>query len=186
MSEGSLSRKVTRSRGRSRRRKSKGGLSEIFDKNSAMQTGKGMVSGMLGGAIVKGTESTMKSLPPWSQNLVLFAGSFVAGTMLQMPNVSAGMSGALAYKLMDQVFPMNEDGDWADQDALDEEEEYMDEAGNPMFLADDGNFYYLEDDMMGDEDEDMMDEDEDEDGMSEPTFLAAGIPYPSYVNTSRY
>jgi hypothetical protein len=175
MSEGSKKRRTTRKR---RSRSSKVGLSEAFSPAAATHTGKGMITGAAVGFGVRSLEPLIQEwgLPKWAESGLLLGGSFVSGTVLKMDGVSTAMAAIFGYKLAEDLKGLHEDGDWADQDSLnDDDPEYMDEAGNPMFLADDGNLYYL-----NEEDDDMMDEDDDDDNMSEQ-FLASNM-YPSYVN----
>ncbi|HLF52331.1 hypothetical protein [Flavobacterium sp.] len=188
MSESGLSRRVSGTRTTARRRRtrsrSKGMLSEMFSPATAQQTGKAMLSGAIAGYGVASIEPMLQGLPKWAKHATLLGGSFLTGTVLKMPNMSVGIASAWGYSFAKDMQAMGEDGDWADEDAMDEEPEYLDEAGNPMFLAADGNFYYLDEDDEMSEDDEFMDED-DEDEMSEE-FLADDSIYPAYVNTSRY
>ena len=165
---------------RTRRRSRKRGLSEAFSPATATASAKNMLSGAIGGfgygllkpAIDGATDNALV------QNGLPLAASFLASAVLKMDGVASGIAGAWGYDMSRKISGMAEMNDYVDGNVLDEPE-YMDESGNPMFLADDGNFYYL----------DEMNEDEmmDEDGMSAaPVFLADGSFYPEYVNVSNY
>jgi hypothetical protein len=179
-----LSRKVGHHR-RVRTRK-KHGLSEMFNKATAMSTAKGAVSGAIGGygwgMVSKNLSEKMK---PMEKILIGLGASFIVGSVVKMPNISAGIGGALGYELaMEGIEGLHEFNDYEYMEAgnLEEMAEYMDEGGNPMFLAGDGKLYYL--DEMNDMDE--FNEGSDQYRMSEePIFLAAS-DYPSYVNASTY
>ena len=177
----SVSRRV--SKGRSKRRsasRSKMGLSEMMNPASATHTGKGMLRSAVVGYGVRSVEPMLETLPKYAQHIILLGGSFVAGTVLKMDGVSNSLATIWGYKLAGDMQGMNDDGDWADEDSLEEEEEYMDENGTPMYLADDGNVYYLEE-LYSDDELSEMEESE----LGEGTYLANGLPYPSYVEQDR-
>lgn len=167
---------------RRRRTKRKTGLGEAFSPAQATHSAKNMAGGAIGGfaygfgkpAIDSATDNKL------IQGLVVLGASFLASSVMKMDAVSSGIAGAWGADMsrkMQGLSEMNET-EFADDDALSEEPEYLDEAGNPMFLAEDGNFYYLEE---------MNEDEEDEHGaLDEPTFLADGNFYPEYVNTSNY
>lgn len=179
----SVSKRVRR--GVSKRRsasRSKMGLSEAFNPASATHTGKGMLKGAIVGYGIRSVEPLLETMPKWGQHATMLGASFIAGTVLKMDGVSNSIATIWGYKLANDMQGMNDDGDWADANSLEEEEEYMDEAGNPMYLADDGNFYYL--DEMDEDDDDMLDED---DMMGEVQYLAdESLPYPQYANVDNY
>lgn len=165
---------------RTRRRSRKRGLSEAFSPATATASAKTMLGGAIGGfgygllkpAIENASDNTLV------KNGIFLGASFLASAVLKMDNVSSGIAGAWGYDLSRQMQGLSEMNEYTDGDVLDEPE-YLDEAGNPMFLADDGNFYYL-DEMNEDE---MLDDDDLADG---PVFLADAGFYPEYVNVSNY
>jgi len=168
-------------RGVTRRRttRRKRGLSEAFSPATATASAKGMVGGAIGGfgyGLIKPMidSSTDSKL---AQTGIALGLSFVASAVLKMDNISSGIAGAWGFDMSKQISGLQEmqDNEFADSDSLNDEPEYLDEMGEPMFLANDGNFYYL-DEM---QDEDDMD-------LGEPMFLADSNFYPEYVNTSRY
>lgn len=174
-------------RGVTRRRttRRKRGLSEAFSPATATASAKGMVGGAIGGfgyGLVKPMidSSTDSKL---AQTGIALGLSFIASAVLKMDNISSGIAGAWGFDMSKQISGLQDDSysmrdnEFADSYSMQDAPEYLDEDGNPMFLADDGNFYYLEE---------MQDED-DLDNMGEPMFLADATNfYPEYVNTSRY
>jgi hypothetical protein len=184
MSEG-LSKRVRRAKGRRRSStRSKGMLSEMFNPAAATHTGKGMLGGAIAGYGYASVEPMLDGMSPLVKGAITLGGSFVAGTILKMPNISVGIASAWGYSLAKDMQSMNDDGDWADEDSLEEEPEFLDADGNPMFLAADGNLYYLDED----DDDDYMDEDEfmDEDYLADQYLADEGGMYPEYVNVSDY
>jgi len=172
---------MSKGRRRTTRRK-KGGLSEAFSPAQATASAKTMLGGAMGGfgyGIIKPSidSATDNKLV---QNGIVLGLSFVASAVLKMDSVSSGIAGAWGHEMSKKFTGLAEmnDHDYADDDSLDEDE-FMDEDGNPMYLADDGQFYYL-DEMNDNDDIDTMDEMNDA-----PVYLADSI-YPDYVNTSHY
>lgn len=146
-----------------RRRRKKRGLADAFSPASAKNAGLSMVKAGLGGLAVNVIEKgSSKFLPasaaqPASIALVI-AGSFFAHAVMKQPDISAGMAGALGYSLSKNIPGLNDDAEFADENALYDDAPYMDEYGNPM--DEDGNYLSeaLYDDDMGEElyDDDYM------------------------------
>lgn len=184
LSEG-LSRKVSRRRS-SRRRAKKGLLSELFSASTATATAKNMAAAA-GGGYAYGIVSplvTNNIENPLAQNAVKLGLSFVTSAVLKMPNLSAGMAGAWGYELANKMTGLSEmnEAEFVDEDSLDEYPEYLDEAGNPVYLAADGSYVYL-DEMNEMNEDDMMDEAPTY--LADPVYLADDL-YPEYVNVSNY
>ena len=184
LSEG-LSRRVGR-KVRSRRRAKKGLLSELFSASTATSTAKNMAAAA-GGGYAYGIVSPLVSSNienPLAQNAVKLGLSFVTSAVLKMPNLSAGMAGAWGYELANKMTGLSEmnEADFVDEDSLEEYPEFMDEAGNPVYLADDGSYVYLNE-MNEMNEDDMMDEAPTY--LAEPVYLADSM-YPDYVNVSNY
>jgi hypothetical protein len=168
---------------RTTRRKTKSGLSEAFSPAQATASAKTMLGGAMGGfgyGIIKPSidNATENKL---AQNGIVLALSFVASAVLKMDSVSSGIAGAWGHDMSKTFTGLNDmnDHDYADSDSLDEDDEFMDEDGNPMYLADDGEFYYM--DEMNEDDSDSLDEMNDS-----PVYLADASLYPEYVNVSNY
>jgi len=181
LSEG-LSRKVSRKK---HSRRKKGVLSELFSPSTATATAKTMVGAGVGGYAYGMIEPTINEniTNPLGRTAVALGLSFVASSVLKMPNVSSGIAGALGYSMARKSLGLAEmnDHDYASSSSLNEIPEYLDEAGNPVYLAEDGTYKYM----------DEMNEDEMLDEMGEPVYLAEPIYladsiYPDYVNTSNY
>ena len=165
-----------------RRRSRKRGLSEAFSPATATASAKNMLMGAVGGtgyALIKPAVESATDNKIVKHGILLGA-SFLTSAVLKMDGISAGIAGAWAADTSKEVLGLADmnDTDFADDDVLDEPE-YLDEMGNPMYLAEDGQFYYM-DEMNED---DMMDED---DLSAAPVYLADGGFYPEYVNTSNY
>jgi len=174
-----LARKVSKRR-TTRRRRRKTGLSEMFSPATATHSAKNMVGGAIGGfgygMLKPALDTSIEN--KFAKGAIVLGASFAASAVLKMDAVSSGIAGAWGYDLSRQMQGLGEmdETEFADDDALNEEPEYLDENGNPMFLAEDGNFYYLEE----------MEEDTEEQEMGEPMYLADAGFYPEYVNTSNY
>jgi len=161
-------------------RKKRGGLSEAFSPATATATAKTMGGAALGGfgygfvkpAIESATENKLY------QNGILLGLSFLSSAVLKMDAVSAGIAGAWGYDMSRNMQGLAEmqDHEYSSTDLMDEPE-YLDEMGEPMYLAADGNFYYMDE---------MQEMQEDDDDLSEPVYLADSNFYPEYVNTSNY
>jgi len=183
LSEG-LSRKVSR---RTHSRRKKGVLSELFSPATATATAKTMVGAGIGGYAYGIVEPTINDniSNPLGRTAVALGLSFVASSVLKMPNVSSGIAGALGYSMARKSLGLSEmnDYDYASKESLNEIPEYLDEAGNPVYLAEDGTYKYM--DEMNEEEMEMMDEMGEPVYLAEPIYLADSI-YPDYVNTSHY
>lgn len=165
MSESGLSRRGKRRTTRRRRR----GMSEAFTVGTVKETGKAILSGAVGGFGAGALIPKMlgKYNTPGGSLIAHTVASFLTGAVLGWQNVGAGIAGAYGSKLASGS--MAENYNYANQDALNEMPDAMDEDGNAMYLADDGNFYYLEE-------------------LQDAMELAAGNDnaYPDYVNSSMY
>jgi hypothetical protein len=112
------------------------------------EAGKGLLSGGAGGGIAFLADMLVGTEKPGLRALanlgsaVLFAGAF------KMPNTGAGIAGAYAKSLFEGLYNKAlsemENEDYANEDALDQYPDALDENGTPMYLAEDGNFYYLD------------------------------------------
>jgi len=120
-----------------RKRKRNTGLSSAFTPSSAKAAAKDMVNGGIGGLAAAVIEKGASVLVTGANGkiistLLVLGGSYAAHGMLKKPAVSSGMVGALAYSWSKSIPFLNEDADYADEDSLEEESEYMDNFGNPM------------------------------------------------------
>lgn len=169
-----LSRKV----GRRRTHRKRGGLSEIFNAASATSAAKNTISGGIGGYGYGLLSKVTGEMPALQRGLIAFGASFLVGSVIKMPAIAAGISGAYGYELAQGGLNEMEEHNYSD--GLNEMAEYMDEEGEPMYLAADGRLYYL-DEMEEMEEMEEMDEMEE---MADATYLAD--MYPSYANVTDY
>lgn len=134
-----------------RRRRKKRGLADAFTPAAAKNAAMTMVKGGVGGVATKLLEKAAAKFVPGTMGkaasiALVLGGSFVAHAVMKQPDVSAGMAGALGYSLSSNIPGLN-DADFADEDALYDDAEFMDEYGNPLdedYLDDD----YLDDDYL--------------------------------------
>jgi len=154
--------KAVRRRGK---RRSKGMLSEFFTPATAMQAGKTVLSGAVGGGMSIVMDMAMPNQTVLNRGLYKVLGGFVFASVLRMPNVGAGMAAVGTYQILSDSFGLSENGDWSDPiEAL------------PMFMSEDGM-------MLSQNDVDAM--------LSDGGYLlSAGDrmqnPYPSYVPSLTY
>lgn len=124
-----------------------------------MSMGMGAVGGLATAVLEKAVgKFAPASMGKAASVAVVLAGSFVAHSMLKKPEIASGMAGALGYSLSKSIPGLNDDADFADEDALYDDAPYMDEYGNPM--DEDGNYLlnpgmddgYLDDGYLDDDD----------------------------------
>ena len=170
---------------RRRRSTRKGGLlsASAFNSSNLMASGREIVGGGIGGFIGGKLYHYTASYSPF-QKLLAFGGTAMASHMFGYKNMASGIAGAYGFAVATGQPGMSEgemeDNEFADDDALSEMADGMDESGNPMFLAADGNYYYMHELEEGEMEEDEMEEDE---SMSAQLLASS---YPDYVNVSGY
>jgi len=137
------------------RRRKRGFMGEIVSHEGLKKTGKAFGSGMFGGGLFAIADGFIGDDGSELLRFGAAAGiALVAGAAMDKPGVAAGVGGAYGYRMGEvigkKVFGLGEmeDVDYADDDALEQYPDALDEDGNPMMLADDGEFYYMEE--MGD------------------------------------
>jgi hypothetical protein len=110
-------------------------------KNSALNT----LMGMAGGA---GAATLSKMLPPTMGKLyqlgIGLGGGFVLTALVGQQSLGSGFAGGMTALAFKDGF-LNEDGEFADDDVLSDEDTpiYLDEDNNPLMLNEDGSFHYL-------------------------------------------
>lgn len=138
---------LSRRRKTSRRRKKKG-LSEIFTHQSFMNSGKSLGSGGVGGGISFVLDKFAPDGKPLVRGLLQVGSALVLAGGFDKPMTGAGIAGAYVNNLLNENFGQSmsemDPNDYANDDALDQYPDALDENGNPMYLAEDGNFYYLD------------------------------------------
>ena len=182
----------TRTKRRGRRRK-KSMLSEIVSPEGFKRTGKSYLGGLVGGVGAAGIDALLPANSSVMWRVAANGGvALVAGAM-GWDSVAAGMGGATGYqlgqKLTQKLLSEMEEEEMADDDVLSDYPDALDEAGNPMFLAEDeyverglaaaGEFYYLE------ELEEM-----EEAYLADSYYLSesfqANDMYPAYINSAMF
>lgn len=146
MSEGSVT--LGRKKRTRRRRTRKSGLSEIFTPNTFKDGGKAFLNGSLGGGIGFVVDLLVPEGKPGLRFLGHAATSLVLGGAFNLPMMGAGVAGAYANSLANELYANTlsemENINYANKNSMDKYPDALDENGNPMYLAEDGNFYYLE------------------------------------------
>ncbi len=129
-----------------RRRRKKSGLSEMFTPASATAAAKDMIGGFAGGGALAVLDSIAgkANLPKIAEYGIGIGASFVAHSVLKMPNVACGITGALGYKLAKEIPMLNEDARFADDNVLADEPMFMSEDGTPMYMDENGELYSIE------------------------------------------
>lgn len=133
--------------------KKKNMLSEMVTPERAQQSGKAIFSGAVGGGAIHVIE---KAYPAsWGIGARLLAGltaSFVTATVFNMPNMSAGMAGAVGYKAVEAKLLADdadddesemEEAEFTDEDVLEEMPEYLSQDGGVLMEDARGNLYAL-------------------------------------------
>lgn len=141
-------RKTRRRRSGGRRRR---GLSEIFSpagfRDGAMNTLWGTGGGMAANLIDR---LGAGEASPLLRGGIQVGAAVLVSAVFKQDKLAAGMAGGYGYTLLDELLGERalsedwDDTDYADDDAMSEYPDALDEEGNPMFLAEDGNLYYLE------------------------------------------
>jgi hypothetical protein len=143
-----LSRRSSLPKRRRRRAKGRGMLSEIMNPQTATESAKSVLSGTIGGFAAGMLDEPTSQMQPFARGGIFLGASFLVASVLKMPNVASGIAGAYGLMLQKKTMGLSEDEDMFNRfdyvDNLEEEAEYLDESGNPMYLAEDGQFYYLE------------------------------------------
>lgn len=166
----------------SRRRGSRRGLSELFTPQTAMESGRTTISGLLGGGIAGVLNDILpdNSRFGWRLGYNLLS-SFIMTSILRAPKMGAGMAGAAGLILYQKMREGNlqegndqEEYDYANPNVLSEYPLFADEDGNPMMLADDGEMYYLDEAYVNPAME-----------LSQ-SFMDENEIYPAYTNVANY
>lgn len=121
-----------------RRRKRKGGLSELFNPTVAMNSAKSTLAASAGGM---GAVFFNKMVPATWGKLPRVALGFGLGflaTSFGMGSTGAGFTGGTMALTFQNGF-MNEDADFAEEESLSDMPLFLDEEGNPMVLEEGEN-----------------------------------------------
>lgn len=156
---------------RTRRRRSRSALSEMFNPTTAAAAGRAVAAGAIGGMIAGGVSRLLTNRPVYERIAAVGAASFVTYAVLGYPHMASGMAGALAATESAPIYNkfMSEGSlvDYADVDALNTmPTEVMSEDGTMVTLAEvDGEMVYLNED--------------NQIALAETAYLQQGI-YPDY------
>lgn len=128
---------------RKRHRKRSSFLGDLLNPTMAMNSAKSTLTSALGGY---GAIVVNKTILPttWGKPGRVISG-LVAGFLLTnfgMPTLGASLTGGMtALTFKDGL--LNDDANFAEQEALNDQPKFLDEAGNPLFLDEKtGEFYY--------------------------------------------
>jgi methionine synthase II (cobalamin-independent) len=98
--------------------KSKGLLSEVLTKTQATAGAKAVVSGAVGAGAAIMIEKFLTTQTQDKEALITAAAGFLTATVLNLPNVGAGMGAIALYKYADHAGMLNEDADWASVESM--------------------------------------------------------------------
>lgn len=135
-------------RRRSTRRK-KSGLSEFFSPATAHAGAKVIGAGAIGGLIAGATNRILTKSNDITRLGIELGASFVTYAVLGYPHMSSGMAGAFvaleSAPIYNKFLAEDDDDMFADDDAINELPEMMNENGEVISLAEDsqGNAVYL-------------------------------------------
>lgn len=102
-------RKPTRKKSRRRRSLREGGLSQMFSPSSVTGAGSALFSGAVGGVLASVvSQKLLTNASPLTRILTLAGTSFAFGSIMKMPNVGAGVAGAIGRELFASPKGMSE------------------------------------------------------------------------------
>jgi len=140
----SMSRPIRR---RKRRMSESTNLSELFNAQTAKAAASVIGAGAIGGLIAGGANKVLAKQNMVTRYGIEIGASFLTYALLGYPNVASGMAGAFAALEGAPIYNkfLNEDGDFADENALNEMPMLMNENGEVITLQEDGsgNMVYL-------------------------------------------
>jgi hypothetical protein len=132
-----------------RRRTKRSGLADAFTPSSAKAAAMDMVKGSLGGLATAVIEKGMSKIATGTNAKLLttgavLLGSFITHAVMKQPSVSSGMMGAQAYQWSKEIPGLNDDAEFADEDALADEPDAFAEDGTPLYLNEGGELVSME------------------------------------------
>ena len=139
-SNSGLSRKVKHHR---RRKKKGNALSELMSKQTATASAKTALLGGAGGFAYGKISPMLANYSPLVKGAMAFGISWLVGGLLKQPDIASGIAGGYGFELS-QGGAMSEFQEIDYYQGLNNAPEYMDESGEPMYLAGDGQLHYLE------------------------------------------
>lgn len=134
-----------------RRRRSNRGMSEMFTSATAHAAARVVGAGALGGLAAGAVNRVLTKSSDVTRIGIEIGAAFITYAVLQYPNMSAGMAGAFAalesQPLYNKFLAEDDDDDvqFADEDAINEMPEFLNEDGDPLTLSEDeyGREVYL-------------------------------------------
>lgn len=132
---------VRRSRRIGRSRRKRGGLSELWNPQTAAAAAKGIGAGALGGFIAGGAHKMIANQQPLTRYALGAGASFITYALLGYPMMSAGMAGAFTALESEKLYSgmLNEGDMYADPDAINQLPVMMNENGEVVTLAQNAN-----------------------------------------------
>jgi hypothetical protein len=132
---------------RSRRKK---GMSELFSATTAMNAGRSIGAGALGGALAGGLSKLLATQPAYTRIGIGAVASFITYAVGGFPNMASGMAGAFTAIETQPLITkfMSDDNDYFDYaspNALNEMPIYLNEDGEAIYLNEDGEPTLAED-----------------------------------------
>ena len=98
--------------------KSKGLLSEILTKSQTTAGAKAVISGAVGGGAAILIEKFLTNQTTDKEALITAAAGVLTATVLNLPNVGAGMGAVALYKYADHAGMLNDNASWADVESM--------------------------------------------------------------------
>jgi len=132
---------------RSRRKK---GMGELFSATTAMNAGRSIGAGALGGALAGGLSKLLATQPAYTRIGIGAVASFITYAVGGFPNMASGMAGAFTAIETQPLITkfMSDDNDYFDYaspNALNEMPIYLNEDGEAIYLNEDGEPTLAED-----------------------------------------
>lgn len=139
---------TTRKRKSVRRRKR--GMSEMFNATTAMAAGRTIGAAAIGGALAGAVNKMLVGQPTYQRIGTGVVASFLTYAVGGFPHMAAGMAGGFAAIETQPLLAglMSEDGDYfdyANSSSLNEMPVYLNEAGEAVYLNEDGQVTLAED-----------------------------------------
>lgn len=132
-----------------RRRRSKGGLSEMFSASTAKNSFKSVLASGGGGFAAVQANKIMGGMSK-PIRLLIGVGLGFFGASMGAPSLSSGFTGGMiALNFQNGLLAeddMADNAEFADENSLADMPLYLSESGEPMQMLPDGSFRYLEED----------------------------------------
>ena len=131
------------------RRSRRKGMSEMFSATTAMNAGRSIGAGAIGGALAGGLSKLLASQPAYTRIGIGAVASFLTYAVGGFPNMASGMAGAFAsietQPLITKFMSDDDYFDYASPNSLNEMPIYLNENGEAIYLNEDGEPTLAED-----------------------------------------